>query len=209
MLAFLLTVQLVLTDPFYLTSQLGSEEFKEREFAEGLLRQMNSFSVPALKAALTSENVEVRERAGRLLREVAAREKSSKRVDWGAKLDGYFNDTYPCIDALNFDVERRAYLPSCWSPTVTAYLNRTRNSPGATFAYGGSYYSSYRCATRQLSIDMAECGVPLWVIGRLHNVMYKPDLAYMNGGGGVPIGPPPNVVNPPDLPWWVRPLFEK
>ena len=53
-----------------LVEQLGAPEFADREAAGKKLREMGSRAEPALKAALKSENPEVRQRAGRVLAQI-------------------------------------------------------------------------------------------------------------------------------------------
>jgi WD40 repeat protein len=56
-----------------LVGQLGSDRFEEREAATRALARLGRVALPALRKALASRDLEVRERAGRLVRQLEAR----------------------------------------------------------------------------------------------------------------------------------------
>ncbi len=100
-----------------LVEQLGSDHYADREAAAARLERMPAAAIPALKAAMTSENPEVRERAARLLVKLNRLADSGRRLSptW-VRLD-YQN--IPLGTALN-DLRDRTGLPLLLDPVRVA-----------------------------------------------------------------------------------------
>jgi len=100
-----------------LVEQLGSDHYADREAAASRLERMPAVAIPALKAATTSENPEVRERAARLLVKLNRLADSGRRLSpRRVRLD--YQDI-PLGTALN-DLRGRTGLPLVLDPVRVA-----------------------------------------------------------------------------------------